>query len=134
VRVFFDTNVLVYAFLDDPRQARARAALREGGFISVQVLNEFTSVSRRKHRRPWNDIEGAIAVIRAQFGSILALSANTHASALVLARDHGLNFYDALIVASAQEAGCDILLTEDLQHDRGIGALTIRNPFLDAPN
>jgi predicted nucleic acid-binding protein len=134
VRAFFDTNVLVYAFLDDPRQVRARTLLREGGFISAQVLNEFTNVSRRKYCRPWKDIESAIAVIRAQFGSILALSADTHAAALALARDHGFNFYDALIVASAQEAGCDTLLTEDLQSDRKIGALTIRNPFLEMSN
>jgi predicted nucleic acid-binding protein len=50
----------------------------------------------------------------------------------MLAREHGLVFYDALIVASAIEAGCDTLYTEDMQHTRAIGGLTIRNPFLES--
>jgi predicted nucleic acid-binding protein len=47
-----------------------------------------------------------------------------------LACDHNLSVYDALIVASALEAGCDRLYSEDLQHGRVFGALTVRNPFL----
>ena len=76
-------------------------------------------------------IESAVLAVRSRFQSIVPLTANTHAFAVTLARDHSLNFYDALIVASAREAGCDTLLTEDMQHDRKIGALTIHNPFLD---
>ncbi len=49
--VFFDTNVLVYIASADPlRSARAGALLREGGVVSVQVLNELVSVLRRKFR------------------------------------------------------------------------------------
>jgi len=47
-----------------------------------------------------------------------------------LARDHSLSFYDALIVASTHEAKCTTLLTENMQHGRTIGTLTICNPFL----
>jgi predicted nucleic acid-binding protein len=43
-----------------------------------------------------------------------------------------LPFYDALIVASAIEAGCDTLYSEDMQDGRTIGALTIRNPFVES--
>jgi predicted nucleic acid-binding protein len=60
------------------------------------------------------------------------LTAGTHELAVTLARDHGLAFYDALIVASAIEAGCDTLYTEDMRHTRAIGGLTIRNPFLES--
>jgi predicted nucleic acid-binding protein len=49
-----------------------------------------------------------------------------------LAREHGLSFYDALIVASAVEAGCDILYSEDMQHGRTFGGLGIVNPFLES--
>jgi len=49
-----------------------------------------------------------------------------------LASSHGFNFYDALIVASALAAGCDTLLTEDLQAGRKIEGLTIVNPFASA--
>ena len=62
---------------------------------------------------------------------VMPLTADTHASALGLARDHGLSFYDALIVAAAIEAGCDTLYSEDLQHGRTIGGLAIVNPFLE---
>jgi predicted nucleic acid-binding protein len=40
-----------------------------------------------------------------------------------------LAFYDALIVAAAIEAGCDTLFTEDMQHGRKFGSLTVVNPF-----
>ncbi len=49
------------------------------------------------------------------------------------ARDHGLSFYDALIVAAAVEAGCDTLFSEDMQHGRSISGLAIVNPFLESP-
>ncbi|MHB8886529.1 MAG: PIN domain-containing protein, partial [Methylovirgula sp.] len=58
---FFDTNVLIYAVSDDPRRANADRILREGGAISVQVLNEFTNVCRKKLRLDWPRIEEALA-------------------------------------------------------------------------
>ncbi len=48
---------------------------------------------------------------------------------MALARDHGFAFYDALIVAAALEGGCDTLFSEDMQHGRDVGGLTIVNPF-----
>ncbi|WP_407116325.1 hypothetical protein [Bradyrhizobium sp. LMG 9283] len=60
----------------------------------------------------------------------MPLTADTHAAALTLARDHNFAFYDALIVATAIEAGCDSLHSEDLQHGRSIAGLTIINPFV----
>lgn len=126
---FFDTNVVVYAFLDDPRQEPALAALKEGGVISAQVLNEFTSVSRRMLARSWDEIDSAVAVILARCPSVVPLTENTHRAALAIARESTLSFYDALIVAAAAEAGCTTLLSEDMQHGRMIAGVTIRNPF-----
>jgi predicted nucleic acid-binding protein len=60
------------------------------------------------------------------------ISLSTHQAAVALARDHNIAFYDALIVAAAQEAGCDTLFTEDMQHGRKFGGLTIVNPFLES--
>jgi predicted nucleic acid-binding protein len=129
VTPFFDTNVIVYAFLDIARRERALDLIAAGGVISAQVLNEFTNVARHKRERDWTEIERAVSVIRARFPDVMPLTADTHASALDLARDHGLSFYDALIVAAALEAGCDTLYTEDMQHGRSLGGLTIINPF-----
>jgi predicted nucleic acid-binding protein len=127
---FFDTNILIYAQQTEPRGRIARELLASGGAISVQVLNEFTSVAQRKLLLNWTDIKLAVADVELTCGEALGLTAATHRQAVELARDHKLAFYDALIVASALEAGCSRLLTEDLQHGRKFGPLKIENPFL----
>ena len=108
--------------------------MAQGGIISVQVLNEFATVSRRKMGHGWTEIEEAIEDVLALVAPPLPLTMETHRAALTLARDHTLAFYDALIVASAFEAGCEILYSEDLQNGRSFGGLTIANPFVaEAP-
>ena len=127
---FFDSNIHVYAHSTDVRRDRALATLADGGVINVQVLNEFTNVLRKKQNQDWPIIEAALHSLRFRFPDIVPLTTDTHAAALGLAREHGFAFYDALIVASASDAGCDTLYSEDMQHNRTIGALTIRNPFV----
>ena len=127
---FFDTNILVYAQQPGEKGDRARALFKEGGKLSVQVLNEFTAVSRRKQVREWREIAEAISDVLTMVDSPLVLTLDLHQSARVLAEGHRLSFYDALIVAAAIEAGCDTLFTEDMQHGRTIGGLNIVNPFL----
>ena len=129
--LFFDTNVVVYAFLDVEKRGRALDALTQGGVISAQVLNEFTHVAHKKRRRSWPEIEAALAVIRNWFRDIVPITSATHAAAVALARDHSLPFYDALILAAAIEAGCETLFSDDFQHGRRFGDLTIVNPFLE---
>lgn len=131
MKPFLDTNILVYAQSEDSRSVRAQSLLESGGIVSVQVLNEFANVLRRKLGRNWSEIVEALDDVRVLLAPALPLTAETHAAAVALAREHGFGFYDALIVASALEAGCDTLLTEDMQHGRIVGALAIRNPFLE---
>jgi predicted nucleic acid-binding protein len=130
VSVFFDTNILVYAQQADGKADRARALFAVGGKLSVQVLNEFAAVARRKQRKDWREIAEAISDVLAVVDPPLALTLDLHTFARALAEEHQLSFYDALIVASAIEAGCDILYSEDMQHGRTIGGLSIINPFL----
>ncbi|MDD1536578.1 MULTISPECIES: PIN domain-containing protein [unclassified Bradyrhizobium] len=131
--VFLDTNVLVYAALsDDPRCAIAERLLAAGGAISVQVLNEFANVARAKLKWSWPDIEAMLALVRNRSGRVQPIAMSTHEAALAFARDHNVSFYDALIVAAAVEAGCDTVLTEDMQHGRKFGGLTIVNPFIES--
>ena len=132
MRPFLDTNLLVYAQTSDPRSAAARQAILAGGVISVQVLNEFAAVLRRKFKRDWDEIAEAVADVRTTLDPVRPISIETHETAVDLAREHDFSFYDALIVASALEAKCDTLLTEDLQAGRRIQGLTIVNP-LPAP-
>jgi predicted nucleic acid-binding protein len=129
---FFDTNILVYAQQIGGKADRARALFADGGKLSVQVLNEFTAVSRRKQQRDWREIAEAVSDVLTMVDPPLALTLDLHAAARALAEDHRLSFYDALIVASAIDAGCDILYSEDMQHGRTIGRLAIVNPFLES--
>ena len=131
--VFLDTNLLVYAQSDDPKGEIARRAILAGGTISVQVINEFTAVLRRKYRLEWDEIADAVADVRAALDPVRPIGVDTWAAAVALAREHRFNFYDALILASALDAGCDTLLTEDLQAGRRVGDLTIVNPFEREP-
>lgn len=128
---FLDTNVLIYAFASgDRRGAKAESLLAEGGVIGMQVLNEFTNVVRRKLGWEWPEIDAALTVVAELTGPARSLTPGIHAQAVKLARGNSLSFYDALIVAAAADAGCNVLLTEDLQHGRKLGGVTIRNPFL----
>jgi predicted nucleic acid-binding protein len=128
---FFDTNVFVYAVVqDDPRSQRAEDLIAEGGTVSVQVLYEFAAVARQKARMPWDEIRFAIENIKALCPDPLPITLDTHGEALAIAERYGYRIYDALIVASALEARCTILYSEDMQDGQIIEkTLTIRNPF-----
>jgi predicted nucleic acid-binding protein len=130
-KVFFDSNVLIYAMvLGDARRDRAQQLLAQGGIVSVQVLNEFVMVARRKMRMPWEDVVEALAAIRILFPSPLAIAVETHEVALRIAQQHGYGIYDAIIVAAALGAKCSTLYSEDLQDGQVIDEqLTIQNPF-----
>jgi predicted nucleic acid-binding protein len=128
---FFDTNVLVYAATNnDTRALSAQAFLAEGGSISVQVLNEFANTARRKLERSWPEVIDALAALRVLCTECLPITEQTHDSATRIAQVLGYSFHDSLIIASALEANCTTLLTEDMQCGQVIdGRLTIQNPF-----
>ena len=75
------------------------------------------------------EIEGALAVVERWFETIRRLTLETRRAALPFARFAGIGIYDALIVAAAIEAGCDRLLSEDLQHGRRFADCVVVNPF-----
>lgn len=129
--VFFDSNVLLYTLAaDDPRAAIAAALLGRGGIVSVQVLNEFANVASRKLKLSWAEVSEALALLRILCAPPLPLTVATHEAALAVAARYRFSFYDALIVASALEADCTTLFSEDMQDGQVIdGRLTIQNPF-----
>jgi predicted nucleic acid-binding protein len=130
-KAFFDTNVFVYAIIqDDPRSDHAEELVAQGGTVSVQVLSEFAAVARRKTKMPWVEIRRALDGIKILCPDPLPLTLDTHQEALAIAERYGYKIYDALIVASALEARCTILYSEDMQDGQVIDQrLTIRNPF-----
>ena len=141
---FIDTNVLIYGQEAGAKSETARRMILAGGVISVQVLNEFAAVLRRKFGLEWAVIADSLADIRTALDPVRPIGVEIHTSAVALARSPGFSFpgfsfpgfsfpgfsfYDALIVASALDAGCETLLTEDLQAGRRVNGLTIVNPF-----
>ena len=130
VKCFLDTNILIYAFSDDNAKAdRALHLLSGGGYISVQVLNEFVNVCRKKLKLGWEEIEERLAIVKTLASDVIPLSIGMHESAVKLARDHGFSIYDAVIVAAAVAGNCDELLSEDMQHGRIVLGVAIKNPF-----
>ena len=130
-KAFFDTNVFVYAIIqDDPRSDHAEELIAQGGTVSVQVLSEFAAVARRKTKMPWVEIRRALDGIETLCPDPLPITFDTHQEALAIAERFGYKIYDALIVASALEARCTILYSEEMQDGQVIdGRLTFRNPF-----
>jgi predicted nucleic acid-binding protein len=129
-RPFFDTTILIYAVSsDDVRSEKAELILAGGGCISVQVLNEFAAVARRRLKMSWKELNDALAAFRVLCEPVLSLSVGTHEAALKIAARFAYNFYDAFTIAAALESGCDELLSEDLHAGQKIEGLTIRNPF-----
>ena len=135
---FIDTNVFVY-HLDssDPRKHQTaerivREALTLGtGCISTQVVQECLNVALRKAEVALS-VEGArryLEVVLAPLVQVTAGEALFQRALDVQARWR-FSFYDSLIVAGAQTAGCKTLLSEDLQHGQRLDGLTVVNPFI----
>jgi predicted nucleic acid-binding protein len=128
---FLDTNVLIYAVgKNDPRASKAEALLAGGGIVSIQSLNEFVSVARRKLDMPWKDVTKFLDLICVLCPNPVPISLDTHRGALGIAEKYGYSIYDALIASAALEADCKTLFSEDFQDGQIINRqLTIRNPF-----
>ena len=127
---FLDSNVLVYAFTTDARAQKAEDLLARGCTISVQGLNEFANVARRKLRMDWQEVDAALASIKILCHAVRPLDLATHESAMRLSQRFGFSIYDALIVAAALQADCSVLWSEDMQDGLVVeGRLRIANPF-----
>jgi predicted nucleic acid-binding protein len=127
---FLDANVLLYiASSDDSKADRAEALIEAGGTISVQVLNEVANVTRRKMRFTWQETRRFLSTIRDVL-VVEPITIETHDLGLDLAERYGLSTFDAMIAASALQAGCDTLWSEDMQEGLLLERrLRIRNPL-----
>jgi predicted nucleic acid-binding protein len=133
-RSFFDTNVIVYGD-DKSAPAKQRHALdllaehrRAGtGVVSLQVLQEyFVTVTRKLHVEP--SVARRKVELLAEFHVAVPQLSDVLA-AIDLHRLHGFSFWDALILRMAQQAGCKVLFSEDLQETRQVEGIHVVNPF-----
>jgi predicted nucleic acid-binding protein len=135
-RTFLDTNVLTYLFDDSEPDKQNTARARIGTeqmerelVLSTQVLQELY-VSLTKGAAPIASPEIAERAVReASSYSVVQVDTLLVLSAIQTSRDHVLSFWDALIVRAAAQAGCDRLLSEDLNDGQVIDGVRIDNPF-----
>jgi predicted nucleic acid-binding protein len=134
--IFVDTNVLVYSrdASEPEKQPQARqwmARLWETGRgrLSFQVLQEFYVTVTQK-LKPGLGISSAQNDVRALLAwRPSAVNAQVMEGAWFIQERYGLGWWDALIVAAAQQSNCRYLLTEDLQESQFFGQLEVINPF-----
>lgn len=133
-RSFIDTNVLIYAEASDvPAKQRTALDLLKRlyeealGVLSTQVLQEYCNVALKKLRLPAQHVRAQLDLYQ-QFEVIQVTPAIIQAG-LDLHQTRSVAFYDAIIVASAQIAGCNVLWTEDMNAGESVGGLRIINPF-----
>jgi predicted nucleic acid-binding protein len=127
---FVDSNIVLYLLSADTAKAdRAEAVVAGGALVSVQVLNEVASVARRKLGMSWEETNEILSAVRSAC-PVVALTIETHDCGRRVAQRYGFSVYDAMIVASALQAGCMILCSEDMQDGLVVdGQLRICNPF-----
>ena len=132
---FLDTNVLVYAFdTSNPEKRRVVRALLKGGIsgrlvISTQVLAEFAAaLLHRITPRASADavMRGldALAVLRTitPDHDLVRRAVEAHVA-------YGIHFYDGMIIAAAERAGCERIWSEDLNAGQKYFGVTVANPF-----
>lgn len=132
---FVDTNIFVYAHEggaglkhDKAVELIAQLFEEQTGAVSIQVLTEFYVTATKKLGMKSEEAEEAIAdlgawtIHRPAHGDVLR--------ACKIQRQHRINWWDALIVNSAVELGCDVLWSEDLANGQRFGTMTVKNPFV----
>ena len=131
---FLDTNVLVYSIdgKDPAKQVVAReivvSAVRGGGFlISAQVLNEFSNIALLKLKLSVEEVRKFVSFF-SRIG-VVSLESRWTDAALLLKQSYETQFFDSLLLAAAQENGCDEILTEDLNDGQMYGSVKAVNPF-----
>lgn len=133
-RAFVDTNVLVYAFdtAEPVRRARAVDLLEQlaGSFaLSTQVLGEFYVTVTRKLSNPLSPEDAAEAVAALAPRATIAIETVLVQTAIRTSVAEQISYWDSLIVEAAASAGCERVLTEDLNDGQIISGVRIENPF-----
>lgn len=133
-RCTFDTNIFFYA-IDSSAGEKHRAAKqmltlanRNNTLIILQTLGELFHSIHRKHPQRLPVARDFIDSSLELF-DIIASDAQDLKEALAIQQQHSVQFWDALIVVTAQRANCPVLFSEDFQDGQAFGPVTIRNPF-----
>lgn len=133
--VCVDTNIWIYALSipsagDASKHQLAQTGIQNAGKITLtpQIINELGFALKRKHAWTDNDLRPMFTRLL-ESCTFFIPTQNWHLYALNLRTTFALSYWDSLIVAAAQEAGCHTLISEDMQHQQQIDGLRIINPF-----
>ena len=132
--VFVDTNVVVYAFdRADANKQRISIELLEGSerlVLSTQVLLETWWVLTRRLTEPLEKGEASEVIDRLSELPVVSTDPQLVLQAIATSRRFEIAVWDALIIEAARAAGCNRVLSEDLQTGQDFGGVTIENPFV----
>jgi predicted nucleic acid-binding protein len=137
--VALDTNVLAYAEgVNGPAMKESATDLvrrlpADGAVLPVQTLGELFNVLVRKAGRSPANAQTAILTWMDAF-PVVDTSREAIIAATDLATNHRLGIWDAVILAASAQAGCRLLLSEDLQDGFTWSGLTVTNPFSPSPH
>jgi len=133
-RCFADTNIFLYAGSKDPADAAKKRISRElisteDIGLSAQVMQEFIAAASSKKRLGIGASEA-----KATLAALLAFPVVPITPALVIRAwevktRYQISYWDAAIIAAAEELGCEIIYSEDLNDGQNYDGITVRNPF-----
>ena len=137
-KFFIDTNIFIYSFderipakRDISRELIGDALENSTGVTSYQVIQEYLNAATRKFVKPltFKDSQRYLSIVLEPLCEVFSSMELFH-QALEIMDQWRYSFFDSLIIASALQADCTILYTEDMLHDQKIRNLTIKNPFI----
>jgi predicted nucleic acid-binding protein len=133
-RAFVDTNILVYAAdKASPTSQKTQIArgllLQRGLHLSVQVLNEFTVNARNPNKLDLSTEEELDWIESCLLYPIHPITTETFLSARLFHERYQVSHWDGLILATAKEALCHKLYSEDLQHGQIYDGIEVIDPF-----
>lgn len=131
IKIALDTNILVYLYDDDNEHKRKISELLvvDKPIVSSQIISEFLNVTKRLLKLPKTEILKANTLLSKC--EVISTNQQTLKKSLLLIHRYYFQLFDSLIVASALQAGCTILYSEDLHHNLLVeNRLRIINPFI----
>lgn len=132
--IFIDSNIFLYAFNDDDKNKQELATktiMNENNnyFISLQVINEVSNNMLRKLQFTNSEIKDFINDSYERY-NVSDIKKDIFLLACDIRDKYNISYYDSLILSSAINSNCNILYSEDMQHNQKIENLTVINPFV----
>lgn len=133
-RITLDSNILIYAFDESEPEKQPIAhdllwlAQSRGAVLTTTALGEFFWVATRKARVPPQRAHRTLSNLMTLF-PVVGYGADALDAATRAVAAGRFSFWDAVILSTADEAGCNLCFSEDMKDGATLGGITVRNPF-----